>query len=85
MDHLVKIYQHASQPHKALHGITPAVVSRAPLLRRASGNFLFKNHRFDAKIDNFLSPSAFRLTSDFSHFLRHYVQLWRVLLSLINP
>ena len=54
MDHLAEIYEHAAQPNNALHGITPAVVPRARLqLRRASGNFLFKDHRFGAKIDDF--------------------------------
>ena len=47
--------------------------------------FYLKIIVFGLKLMFFWSPSAFRLTSDFSHFLRHYVQLWRVLLSLINP
>ena len=51
----------------ALHDITPAVLPRARLqLRRASGNFLFKNHRFGAKIGDFLAFE--RLQADLRFF-----------------
>ena len=84
MYHLAKIYEHAPQPHNALHAITPAVVPRARLTEVRERDFLFENHRFEAKIDDFLVFEHLQAELRFFTFLRHGVELWRVLLSPIN-
>ena len=57
----VNIVLHVTSDN-ALHDITPAVLPRARLqLRRASGNFLFQNHRFLCQNAVFLVWKWFRV------------------------